>query len=69
MSLDKEKKPFGLQMTEFIVLNIFWYLIFSLIYWDINATNWWLTQNIWGRVILVLMEFMFFNTSFRNGKI
>lgn len=71
MSLDNEEKPLGLKIIQFIILNIFWYLIFSLIYWNIDCREWWLTQNSWGRVILVFMEFTFYYSAFKknnNGK-
>ena len=68
MSLDKEKKPLGLQITQFVVSNIIWYLLFSLIYWEMDLTKWWLTQSVWGRLIIVLSEYALFNSSFQKEK-
>lgn len=68
MSLDNEEKPLGLKITQFIILNIFWYLIFSLIYWNINCTEWWLTQNSWGRALLIVLEITFYYSSFKESK-
>ena len=41
---------------EFIFRNVFFYLIFSLIYLDFNVSNWWLIQNPWGRLIIIIFE-------------
>lgn len=68
MFLDKEKKPLGLKITQFVVGNIFWYLVFSLIYWNMDPKTWWLTQSIWGRLLIVLIEFTIFNSSFQKEK-
>ncbi len=72
MSLDKEEKPLGLKITEFIVLNFVWYSIFSLIYFSVNPFEWWLITNIWGRIILIILEYGIvmaaFNKKNNNGK-
>ena len=68
MSLDNEEKPLGLKITNFIVVNIFWYLIFSLIYWNIDCRNWWLTQNSWGRTLIIVLELTFYYSSFKENK-
>lgn len=71
MLSDDEKKPLGLKVIDFITTNIIWYLLFSLIYWDFNVTNWWLVQSAWGRFILIILEYGIMRTSFnekRNGK-
>lgn len=56
MFLDNEEKPLGLKITHFITTNVFWYLIFSLIYWNIDCREWWLTQSVWGRAIILFLE-------------
>ena len=66
MSLDKEEKPLGLKFIQFITTNVFWYLIFSLIYLSWNPKEWWLIENIWGRVIIVFLELTFFYSSFKE---
>lgn len=68
MSLDKKETPIGLSITQFIVANTIWYLIFSMIYWDFNLNNWWLTQSVWGRVILIFIEFIIFSSAFNIKK-
>lgn len=49
-------KPGSIVFTELIFKNLFWYLIFSFIYNNINPSEWWMCQNIWGRIILVFLE-------------
>jgi hypothetical protein len=69
MSLDKtDKKPLGLKITNLITNNIIWYLIFSLIYWNLNPLNWWLVTSIWGRVILIFLEYGLIMSSFNDKK-
>jgi hypothetical protein len=71
MSLDKEEKPLGLKITQFITTNIFWYLIFSMIYWNINCTEWWLIKSVWGRTIIIFLELTLYYSIFNkkeNGK-
>jgi hypothetical protein len=66
MSLDKKEKPLGLKITQFLTTNIFWYLIFSLIYLNIDCREWWLTQSVWGRVALVFLELTFYYSAFNK---
>ena len=68
MSLDKKEKPLGLKITELIVFNFVWYSIFSLIYFDLNPLNWWLFTSIWGRVILIALEYGIIMSSFSKNK-
>ena len=71
MSLDNEEKPLGLKITQFITTNIFWYLIFSMIYWSIDCTEWWLIKSVWGRVIIIFLELTLYYSIFNkkeNGK-
>ena len=69
MSLDKNI-PMGLKIKHFLILNVCWYLIFSIIYWDFDCSKWWLIQNVWGRVILVVLELTFINSviKIKEGK-
>jgi len=57
-------KPIGLVLTELIFKNLFWFLIFSAIYANINPLEWWLTQNVWGRVLLVILELGILTSTF-----
>jgi len=68
MSSDKEKDPIGLKITKFIVSNIFWYLVFSLIYLNIDPKEWWLTQSVWGRVVLILFELILYAGTFKDNR-
>jgi hypothetical protein len=68
MSLDKEKDPIGLKITKFIVANVFWYLLFSIIYWNIDCREWWLVKGAWGRFLLVVLELLIYASAFSDGK-
>jgi hypothetical protein len=68
MSLDKNKDPIGLKITKFIVANVFWYLLFSIIYLNIDCREWWLVKNAWGRSLLVILEILIYGSIFSNGK-
>jgi hypothetical protein len=57
-------KPAGVVLTELIFKNLFWFLIFSAIYANINPLEWWLTQNVWGRVLLVILELGILTSTF-----
>jgi len=66
MSLDKKEKPLGLKITQFLTTNIFWYLIFSLIYLNIDCREWWLVKSMWGRTVLILLELTFYYSAFNK---
>jgi hypothetical protein len=68
MSLDKETHPIGLKITKFIVANVFWYLLFSIIYWNIDCREWWLVKGAWGRFLLVVLELFIYASAFSDGK-
>ena len=61
-------KPIGLVLSELIFKNLFWFLIFSAIYANINPLEWWLTQNVWGRVLLVLLELGILTSTFYENE-
>ena len=69
MLSDKKEKPLGLKITNFLVSNVIWYILFSIIFWDINPLNWWVITNVWGRIILVFLELGIIRTSFENPGI
>lgn len=60
--IEKSKNPLML-LLEVLIKNIFWYLIFSLIYFDLNPLNWWLVQSSWGRLLLVILELILINNT------
>jgi hypothetical protein len=64
MHLDKKETPLGLKITHFFTINIFWYLIFSLIYLDFDVKNWWLFNDVIGRAILIFLELTVIRSSF-----
>lgn len=47
----------------FIILNIFFYVLFSFIAWTLNPMEWWLLQSTSGRCALVIFEVMLFKIS------
>jgi hypothetical protein len=61
-------KPTGLVLTELVFKNLFWFLIFSAIYASINPLEWWLTQNVWGRVLLVILELGILTSTFSENE-
>jgi hypothetical protein len=73
MSLDKEETPIGLKVIQFLTTNIFWYSVFSLIYLNIDCTEWWLVQSSWGRAVIVFFELVVYYSIFKkknnNGEI
>jgi hypothetical protein len=61
-------KPTAVVITELLFKNLFWYLIFSAIYANINPQEWWLTQHIWGRVLLVILELGILTSTFSDDE-
>ena len=68
MLLDNEEKPLGLKIIQFITTNIFWYLVFSMIYWNIKCTEWWLIKSVWGRALLLFLELSIYYSIFNRKK-
>lgn len=63
----KTTKPILEVFLELIFKNLFWYLVFSVIYFDTNPMNWWMVTSIWGRVILVFLELGILTSTFNDG--
>ena len=61
-------KPIGLALSELIFKNLFWFLIFSAIYANINPLEWWITQNVWGRALLVFLELGILTSIFSENE-
>ena len=61
-------KPTAVVITELVFKNLFWFLIFSAVYANINPLAWWLTQNVWGRVLLVILELGILTSTFSNNE-
>ena len=61
-------KPIGLVLSELIFKNLFWFLIFSAIYANINPLEWWITENVWGRVLLVFLELGILTSIFSENE-
>jgi hypothetical protein len=61
-------KPTAVVITELLFKNLFWYLIFSAIYANINPQEWWLIQNMWGRVLLVILELGILTSTFSDDE-
>lgn len=62
----KTDKPIFLVLVELLFKNLFWYLIFSVVYFKINPEEWWVVQNVWGRIILLLIEMGILTSTFTN---
>ena len=61
-------KPTAMVIMELVFKNLFWYLIFSAIYANINPQEWWLIQNMWGRVLLVILELGILTSTFSDDE-
>ena len=46
----------GKLLSKFISANILWYFILSFIHFDLNIMNWWAVNNVFGRILLTLLE-------------
>ena len=46
----------GKLISKFISANILWYFILSFIHFDLNIMNWWAVNNVFGRILLTLLE-------------
>lgn len=64
MLSDKRKEPIWLKFIKFFLYNLVWYIIFSTIYWGLNPMDWWVIQSIWGRLLLIVLEFSLLEKSF-----
>ena len=42
------------------------YLILSLVYLDFDLTNWWLIKNVWGRLIIIILELGTIGNTFKS---
>jgi hypothetical protein len=42
--------------------------VFSAIYANTNPLEWWMVQNVWGRTLLVLLEFGIIASIFSDEK-
>jgi hypothetical protein len=62
----KNKKLFFPLFLEFVLKNLMAYLILSLVYLDFNLTNWWLIQNVWGRLIIIILELGTIGNTFKS---
>ena len=63
----KTTKPVHMVLLEILFKNLFWYLVFGVIYFDTNPMNWWIVNSIWGRVILVFLELGILTSTFNDG--
>jgi hypothetical protein len=46
----------GKLLSKFLSANILWYFILSFIHFDLNIMNWWAVNNVFGRILLTLLE-------------
>ena len=68
MLSDKNNVPFGIKLIEFFLYNIFWFLVFAIIYGGFDITKWWVIENMWGRIILIFLELALFEKCFGKNK-
>jgi len=62
----KNKKLFFPLFLEFLLKNLMAYLILSLVYLDFDLTNWWLIKNVWGRLIIIILELGTIGNTFKS---
>lgn len=62
----KNKKLFFPLFLEFVLKNLMAYLILSLVYLDFDLTNWWLIKNVWGRLIIIILELGTIGNTFKS---
>ena len=46
----------GKLLSKFLSANILWYFILSFIHFDLNIMNLWAVNNVFGRILLTLLE-------------
>lgn len=50
-------------LATFISANILWYFILAFIHFETNILEWWAVNNIFGRILLTLLELSIIFTS------
>lgn len=53
-------------LSKFISANILWYFILAFIHFELNIMNWWAINNIFGRVLLTLLELSIIFSSLKS---
>ena len=61
-------KPAGIVFTELLFKNLFWYLIFAVVYAEVDPNQWWLIQNMWGRIIIIFLELGILTSIFNDKE-
>lgn len=46
----------GKVLLKFISANILWYFILAFIHFNLNIMEWWAVNNVFGRILLTLLE-------------
>ncbi len=53
-------------ISNFVSANILWYFILAFIHFDLNILDWWIIQNVFGRILLTLLELSIIFTSLKT---
>lgn len=43
-------------LSKFLSSNILWYFILSFIHFNLNILDWWVINNVFGRILLTFLE-------------
>lgn len=43
-------------LSKFLSANILWYFILAFIHFNLNIMEWWAINNVFGRILLTLLE-------------
>lgn len=55
-------------LGRFVSSNILWYFILAFIHFETNIFEWWVIKNIFGRMLLTLLELSIIFTSLKNAE-
>ena len=56
----------GILLSRFISANILWYFILAFLHFELNVSEWWAINNIFGRVLLTLLELSIIFSSLKS---
>ena len=56
----------GILLSRFISANILWYFILAFLHFELNVSEWWAIKNIFGRVLLTLLELSIIFSSLKS---
>ena len=56
----------GILLSRFISANILWYFILAFLHFELNIMNWWAVNNVFGRILLTLLELSIIFSSLKS---